>query len=935
MAILTGTPGTDVLRGTDGDDLIEGLAGDDRIDGFAGEDQMYGGDGDDIIAAWRGDNVVDGGPGDDRLYGNGFAGEPGATVSNADVFTGGPGADVFVIYWLIDAPASVVESNRDDDGRALYYRVTEENDYYHNHWVTSIGDDIITDFNPAEGDSFKLEGHSVSVANYEYGDFNGNGTTGTRVSFASNDPRFGTHDGDDLGTLTLYDYVTDDLPVDPTINYGVEAPLTSYFRGEDVAETFDGFAGDDRIYGAGGDDTLYGNFDDDLIYGDEGNDRLFGGYGDDIVSGFPGDDFLDGGPGIDQLRGGEGNDVLYGRTGDDFLWGRSDDDILYGGQGNDQLVGETGNDLLHGESGDDRLAGDDGDDVLFGGEGDDRLNGYAGDDFADGGAGSDDVRGGEGNDVLHGGAGDDFVYGRGDDDTVYGGSGDDRVLGESGADRVYGQSGQDLVSGGDGGDLIAGGAGDDLLRGGNGDDTLLSVGWGGNPFGDGADDDDFLSDLTGRDSFEFRWVLDGTDGALATLAAADDLAAALAELEVGTEIWVADTGDDVLRTFTPGEDRLVFTGPALRVVDVDTSTDVAGDERDDTVLTFGVDPALNAELATRTVGTVTVVDATLDAGDWTVRDIPLVGHAAAYTNPDVVDTTPPETTPPETTPPTGGPTSPATLLEAEDATLGGDVFVDDLHAGFRGDGYVDYGFRAGDEVSWTVERAAAGTVALDIRYANGDDARPLELYVDDVRVTTLDFDSTEDWDRWAIERTEVELDAGTSEIALRAAGTTGGPNLDSLAIGGSTEPVRIEAEAFTGLAGDTAFVTEGADAASNDALIRAPFDGTPVTVTTGLAELGVGAGRYEVTVGFFDETDGTPAASLALDDTTIAAWSFAEGGFVDDAPRGGSIEAGNVKTLTFFDTPIDVDATSELALTAAADGGAPARIDFVEFDLIG
>ena len=145
-------------------------------------------------------------------------------------------------------------------------------------------------------------------------------------------------------------------------------------------------------------------------------------------------------------------------------------------------------------------------------------------------------------------------------------------------------------------------------------------------------------------------------------------------------------------------------------------------------------------------------------------------------------------------------------------------------------------------------------------------------------------------------------------------------------------PIRIEAEAFTQFAtGGTTFFTETSTPASNGELIRLPFDGTSASVSTALDAFGVTAGTYQVSVGYVDETDGTPQAALSLADVQVASWSYADGTFVDpDASRGTADQPGNFKTLTFGDA-FTVAAGDELTFESAVDSGAAARFDYVEF----
>lgn len=120
--------------------------------------------------------------------------------------------------------------------------------------------------------------------------------------------------------------------------------------------TYDGGAGNDKIFGAAGADTLLGGDGIDAIDGGAGNDNISGGAGNDNLLGGDGDDSLDGGSGNDSLSGGNGNDRMDGGIGDDLLQGGAGIDHLIGNTGNDALVGGTGNDLLEGGSGTDLFA---------------------------------------------------------------------------------------------------------------------------------------------------------------------------------------------------------------------------------------------------------------------------------------------------------------------------------------------------------------------------------------------------------------------------------------------------------------------------------------------------------------------------------------------------------------------------------------------------
>ena len=123
-----------------------------------------------------------------------------------------------------------------------------------------------------------------------------------------------------------------------------------------------------------------GGSEDDILVGHANRDLVSGLLGDDVIDGDEGDDIVLGGEGNDIVYGWHGSDVLYGDEGDDFLAGENDDDTIYGEVGHDILAGGRGNDTLDGGDGRDVLKGDIGSDRLIGGSGQDLLHGGDGDD---------------------------------------------------------------------------------------------------------------------------------------------------------------------------------------------------------------------------------------------------------------------------------------------------------------------------------------------------------------------------------------------------------------------------------------------------------------------------------------------------------------------------------------------------------------------------
>ncbi|QFI69846.1 type I secretion C-terminal target domain-containing protein [Sinorhizobium alkalisoli] len=113
VRLLGSSSSAAVIQGTSHDDAIAGTSGNDVIHGGDGNDILYGGAGHDILYGGAGDDTLYGGLGDDTIYGG----------AGSDTLSGGAGADTFVIA---------------DDELQLGI------------------DDVITDYNAAEGDVVDL-----------------------------------------------------------------------------------------------------------------------------------------------------------------------------------------------------------------------------------------------------------------------------------------------------------------------------------------------------------------------------------------------------------------------------------------------------------------------------------------------------------------------------------------------------------------------------------------------------------------------------------------------------------------------------------------------------------------------------------------------------------------------------------------------------------
>ena len=284
--------------------------------------------------------------------------------------------------------------------------------------------------------------------------------------------------------------------------------------GNGVANSLNGFLGNDTIYAGAGNDT---------VVGDNGSDSLFGSIGDDQIFGGAGTDFLYGGDQNDIIIAGEGGDFLYGGTGDDALGGGAGADSFNGGDGDDVLsyfdsasgvtvnlatgsasggdaTGDTFINMegVEGSAHNDRLTGNSASNFLFGGAGADVLDGGAGADTMQGGLGNDFYIVDNAGDVVSGEVG--FSAGGGIDTvrafvnyvqptnielvrlgnitdttnlTVTGNSAPGTLVGNAGNNTMIGGFSNNQINGNDGNDTLEGRNGADTLVGGSGSDTFV------------------------------------------------------------------------------------------------------------------------------------------------------------------------------------------------------------------------------------------------------------------------------------------------------------------------------------------------------------------------------------------------------------------------------------------------------------------------------
>jgi Ca2+-binding RTX toxin-like protein len=232
--VLMGRGGPDAIAGKAGNDMLLGGAENDTLWGGSGNDRLTGGGGDDLLVGGFGSDSMKGGIGNDTLLSRSDAGETPAAQGGVQVFgnepfsasddvlQGGAGADRFRFELTLNGREDIVAKHVNADGTIDWAGVTGENNAVHDHWVESIGDDVILDFNRAAGDKIEIAGHTVGMRDITYGDSNGDGVDDYSLITLYSNQGAGAHNGDDLGTIKVFgDHVTaNDVQLDAGVTYG-------------------------------------------------------------------------------------------------------------------------------------------------------------------------------------------------------------------------------------------------------------------------------------------------------------------------------------------------------------------------------------------------------------------------------------------------------------------------------------------------------------------------------------------------------------------------------------------------------------------------------------------------------------------------------------------------------------------------------------------
>lgn len=321
--VLYGESGNDFLMGEDGNDIIDGGANDDFVFGGDGNDTISGGTGNDQLFGGAGNDTISGDAGDDSLIGGDGADTLNGGVGN-DILKGS-GLTIYEVSAILAANPNVVFS---EDTNSFYQLVSSAITFagaqgvagattlngVAGHLVT-ISSQIENDFVDAlaagnqvwinasdsgvEGEWRWAGGQEDGLLLWN-GDQTGSAANGFFTNWAAGQPGGGASND---AAVMLANGTWDDVNAGGTNYYVIEWD-GSDFSDDNAADTLNGGANDDILFGDGG---------NDILNGDDGIDHLFGGAGDDTMNGGNGDDFLYDDAGGNTFNGGIGNDTLDAR----------------------------------------------------------------------------------------------------------------------------------------------------------------------------------------------------------------------------------------------------------------------------------------------------------------------------------------------------------------------------------------------------------------------------------------------------------------------------------------------------------------------------------------------------------------------------------------------------------------------------------------------
>ena len=136
---------------------------------------------------------------------------------------------------------------------------------------------------------------------------------------------------------------------------------------------------------------------------------------------------------------------------------------------------------------------------------------------------------------------------------------------------------------------------------------------------------------------------------------------------------------------------------------------------------------------------------------------------------------------------TVGAVTPATVYEAQSASLSGGAVLGTDHTGYTGTGFVE-GYTDANkgtaDTTYTVTVSATGSTPVTLRYANGTGSTmTLSVYVNGTKIQQDQLPATADWNTWGTVTDNLSLTSGSDTISYKFDTTdTGNVNLDTITV---------------------------------------------------------------------------------------------------------------------------------------------------------
>ena len=522
----TGNQLANVLIGNAGDNVLDGRSGADTMRGGLGDDTYVVDVGGDVVVEGtdQGDDTVQSSidwtlgsnlenltlTGEGNINGTGnelvnvLTGNAGDNVldgrGGADMMAGGRGDDTYVVNSASDLVTELEDEGADLVRSSVSYTLS-----------ANVENLTLTGSNSIDGTGNGLV--NTLTGNAKANILDGGAGADTMAGGAGHDTYIVDQEGDEVmeaagqGVDLVQSSAANYTLTDNVENLTLTGEGNINGRGNELANTLTGNAGDNILDGGAGADNMAGGLGSDTYVVDNVGDVVAEAaeLGTDLVQAsvsyalsanvenltLTGADNINGtgNSAANVLRGNSGNNVLDGQGGiDDMAGGLGDDTYVV--DVTDDVVTEAngeGTDLVR-ASASYTLSANVENLTLTGsgnidGTGNDLANvlaGNSGNNVLDGGAGADNMAGGLGNDTYvvdnaadvvseAGGGGTDTVLsavtwalGGGLENLTLTGVGNINATGNNSANTLIGNSGSNLLDGGGGADTMAGGGGDDI-----------------------------------------------------------------------------------------------------------------------------------------------------------------------------------------------------------------------------------------------------------------------------------------------------------------------------------------------------------------------------------------------------------------------------------------------------------------------------------------